>query len=113
MILVLITPYEIKMGIYKDMKQYAKALETLEECDSLREVSRSEGIKKEMAEMQARFNVYSLQLEKEKLTNRNNVVIITVTVYHRVDHLSTFDGEAIEACAGRFGEIERRDSHTA
>ena len=79
-VLDLITPYEIKMGIYKDMKQYAKALETLEECDSLREVSRSEGIKKEMAEMQARFNVYSLQLEKEKLTNRNNVVIITVVL---------------------------------
>lgn len=76
----LITPYEIKVDIYKDMKQYAKALEALEKCDSLREVSHSEGIKKEMAEMQARFNVYTLQLEKERLSNRNNVVIITVVL---------------------------------
>ena len=69
----LIAIYDIKASLYNNISDYKNAYKTLKESNELRKSMNSETVHKQMVEMQTRFDVDKLQLEKIKLADKNKL----------------------------------------
>lgn len=74
--ITLVPVYTIKSKIYKELGDYKNAYINTKICDSIRESTRSEDGQQKMAEMQARFELNKLELEKISLSNRNKQIAL-------------------------------------
>lgn len=75
----LVPIYSIKAGLYYKLNDYKNAYLTLRESNKLRMSDKSQKKEEQMIEMQTRFNVNKLELEKSKLANRNKQIALTGT----------------------------------
>lgn len=72
----LISLYEGKMEIYRTMGDYKNALNCLLTADSIHEATAAANAQEKMVEMQTRFSIDKLKLEKITLANRNKLILI-------------------------------------
>lgn len=63
--------YVVKSILYSKMGDYKNAYLTIRQRDSIRIADNSDKILEQMSEMRTRFDVNRLELEKDKLTDRN------------------------------------------
>lgn len=73
---VLIPLYTVKAGLYYKMKDYKNAYLTLKEGNRLRTRDKSTKREQQMAEMQTRFDVSKLELEKMSLAYKNKQIAL-------------------------------------
>ena len=76
---VLIPLYAVKAGLYYKIKDYKNAYLTLKESNKNRMSDKSQKREQQMIEMQTRFDVNKLELEKSKLANKNKQIALTGT----------------------------------
>ena len=76
----LVPIYSIKASLYYQLKDYKNAYLTLKESNKHRIADQSEKKEKQMIEMQTRFDVNKLKLEKSELANRNKQIALTGTL---------------------------------
>lgn len=75
----LVPIYSAKASLYYQLNDYKNAYLTLRESNKYRISDMSQKREKQMIEMQTRFNVNKLELEKSKLANRNKQIALTGT----------------------------------
>ena len=68
-----------KAGLYYKLNDYKNAYLTLKESNKNRMSDKSQKRKQQMIEMQTRFDVNKLELEKSKLANKNKQIALTGT----------------------------------
>lgn len=73
---VLIPLYTVKAGLYYKMKDYKNAYLTLKEGNRLQTKNKSTKREQQMAEMQTRFDVSKLELEKMSLAYKNKQIAL-------------------------------------
>ena len=76
----LVPIYSIKASLYYQLKDYKNAYLTLKESNKHRIADQSEKKEKQMIEMQTRFDVNKLKLEKSELANRIKQIALTGTL---------------------------------
>lgn len=76
----LVPIYSIKASLYYQLKDYQNAYLTLRESNKYRMSDQSEKKEEQMIEMQTRFDVNKLELEKSELANRNKQIALTGTL---------------------------------
>lgn len=72
----LVPIYDTKASFYSKIGDYKNAYNTLKESNKLRKTNASEKIHQQMVEMQTRFDVNKLQLEKIKLSDKNKLIAL-------------------------------------
>ncbi|KAA3704424.1 HAMP domain-containing histidine kinase, partial [Bacteroides salyersiae] len=79
--------YVLRANLCYKIGDYKNAFLTIKRKDSLHVIDNSDRILEQMSEMRTRFNVYKLELEKDKLTDKNRllaligvVIIITILI---------------------------------
>ena len=75
----LVSIYSIKAGLYYELNDFKNAYLTLKESIKYQMSDKSQKKEEQMAEMQTRFDVNKLELEKSKLSNRNKQIALAAT----------------------------------
>lgn len=75
----LVPIYSVKADLYYELNDFKNAYLTLKESIKYQMSDKSEKREEQMAEMQTRFNVNKLELEKSKLANRNKQIALAAT----------------------------------
>ena len=106
-----------KAGLYYKLNDYKNAYLTLKESNKNRMSDKSQKREQQMIEMQTRFDVNKLELEKEqtrqqKQTNRTDRYFYLITGSNRMEHLSANDGKTAEENALRTNDCARRSQKT-
>lgn len=73
---VLVPLYSVKGDLYYQLKDYKNAYLSLKKRNSLQIEEKSDRRGQQMAEMQARFKVNKLELEKMSLSDRNKLIVL-------------------------------------
>lgn len=72
----LVPIYDSKASFYSKIGDYKNAYNILKESNKLRKTTASEKIHQQMVEMQTRFDVNKLQLEKIQLSDKNKLIAL-------------------------------------
>lgn len=68
--------YFVQARLYEKTGDYRRAYKAIRKCDSLRVTIRAKDAQHKLAEMQTRFDVNKLQLDKIRLENRNKQIAL-------------------------------------